>query len=165
MAVAYITAARSTCPRRKVGAVILSQEGHVMSTGYNGVPSGMPHCIDEPCPGAQGKSGEDLDKCIAIHAEQNAIAQCYDVTRAHLLVTTTSPCVSCIKQLIATNITTIVYADHYPHEASEYLWSELDRRMYWYGDHSAFLSGVRMETTGQPPQPKPPIGGRPRYRN
>lgn len=44
MSVALITAKRSTCLRRQVGCVLLNARGHVLSTGYNGVAAGLPHC-------------------------------------------------------------------------------------------------------------------------
>jgi len=71
---AELVSTRATCARRKVGCVLVNSRKHILATGYNGVASGMPHCIDEPCPGANYPSGEGLDKCEAIHAEQNAFA-------------------------------------------------------------------------------------------
>lgn len=41
---ALLTARRGTCLRRQVGCVLLSAKGHVLSTGYNGVAAGQPHC-------------------------------------------------------------------------------------------------------------------------
>ena len=73
MKVAYCFSERSTCARRKVGAVLVDSNFQMLSGGYNGVPSGMTHCIDSPCEGAHAKSGTNLDMCSAIHAEQNAI--------------------------------------------------------------------------------------------
>lgn len=46
MEMAIITAKRSTCLRRSVGCVLLNKRGHVISTGYNGVAAGQPHCND-----------------------------------------------------------------------------------------------------------------------
>lgn len=46
MGLAQLTALRTTCCRRKVGAVLLNKRGHVLSTGYNGVAAGLPHCIE-----------------------------------------------------------------------------------------------------------------------
>ena len=44
MAMAVVTAQRRTCLRRAVGCVLLNAKGHVLSTGYNGVAAGQPHC-------------------------------------------------------------------------------------------------------------------------
>ena len=70
------------------------------ATGYNGNPSGFTHCIDEPCEGSTSKSGTDLDKCQAIHAEQNALLQCKDVYSIDRVYTTLEPCIHCIKLLL-----------------------------------------------------------------
>lgn len=47
MSLVHETARRSTCCRRNVGCVILNGRGHVISTGYNGVAAGLPHCNEE----------------------------------------------------------------------------------------------------------------------
>lgn len=66
---------RSTCNRRQYGAIIVSND-EVISTGYNGSPRGCFNCCDI------GKCfrelnniehGEMYEKCISVHAEQNAI--------------------------------------------------------------------------------------------
>ena len=76
---AELVSERGTCARRKVGCVFVNKKNHVIATGYNRNPSGFIHCIDKNCEGAKSKSGTDLDKCEAIHAEQNALLQCKDV--------------------------------------------------------------------------------------
>ena len=104
---ARLVAERSTCRRRKVGCVLVDSENHVVSTGYNGVPTHFPHCLDVPCEGALAASGESLDKCLAVHAEQNALLQLRsnDVLTAYLTVT---PCVTCSKMLANSHIRRIV---------------------------------------------------------
>lgn len=47
MSLVNATALRSTCCRRNVGCVMLNARGHVVSTGYNGVAAGLPHCNEE----------------------------------------------------------------------------------------------------------------------
>lgn len=44
MEIAFACSKRSTCLRRQVGAVLVNSRGHVLSTGYNGVAAGLPHC-------------------------------------------------------------------------------------------------------------------------
>jgi len=72
---AKVAAERSTCLRRKVGAVVI-RDGIEVSSGYVGSPRGVDHCID------RGKclrrelgipSGERYELCRSVHAEQNAI--------------------------------------------------------------------------------------------
>lgn len=144
MAMAYICALRGTCVRRLVGAVITDEDRHVLSTGYNGVPQKALHCTDSPCPGALQTSGEGLDMCHALHAEQNAIAHCTDLSKARYIYTTTQPCMNCIKQLIATPIRTIVFDQSYPHEEAVALW-KTQGTIYQHEPTSTVLTGLRME--------------------
>ena len=120
MNIALIVAKRSTCARRAVGAVIVDSENRILSTGYNGVPSGVKHCTDSPCSGAHAKSGSGLDACQALHAEQNAIARLTDVRHAHTLYCTTSPCMMCTKLIAATPVQRIVALESYPVSGEEF---------------------------------------------
>lgn len=126
IALCNVTAMRATCARRQVGAVILSEEGHVLSTGYNGVPAGMPHCIDSPCAGACYPSGTGLDACDAIHAEVNAIAHLREPRAAHTMYVTAAPCVACTKVALATGIKRIVFLEDYP-TSGRTLWEKAGR--------------------------------------
>lgn len=107
-----LVASRSTCIRRSVGAIIVDKEGHVLSTGYNGVPRDFDHCIDIPCAGSNDKSG-DTSNCVAVHAEQNALLQCSDLDRAHTIYCSCVPCFVCAKMIANTNIDTIVCVEGY----------------------------------------------------
>src|SRR6056297_646699 len=71
-----LVAERSTCIRRKVGAVIV-KEKRVLATGYNGAPTGLKHCSETGCLREQNNvpSGERHELCRGLHAEQNAIIQ------------------------------------------------------------------------------------------
>lgn len=120
--IAKVAATRSTCSRRAVGAVIVDGSNHILSTGHNGVPSGITHCTDVPCVGSELPSGEGLDLCKAQHAEVNAIAHCRDLQSAFAIFITTSPCMSCAKLIAATHIRRLVYCgDTYNEEAVNYL--------------------------------------------
>ncbi len=73
--IAKVVSSRSTCLRRKYGAVIV-KDRVIVSTGYNGSPSGMTNCIDTgKCTRKELNipSGERYELCEAVHAEQNAI--------------------------------------------------------------------------------------------
>lgn len=137
MELALTTAKRSTCCRRQVGCVLLNSRGHVLSTGYNGVAAGLPHCNDvemvqreremvktypNACPGAFSPSGTNLDGCYAIHAEQNALLQCRDVWEVETCVVTASPCISCCKLLLNTGCQAILFKEEYPHNDARSLW-------------------------------------------
>jgi len=146
MKMASLTAHRSTCCRRNVGAVLLNERGHVLATGYNGVAAGQPHCneiltvprydlgtsmaqISYPnaCSGAYSPSGTNLDGCQAIHAEQNALLQCRDVYAIHTCYVTASPCITCVKLLLNTSCQRIVFLEDYPHSAAKELWEGTGR--------------------------------------
>jgi len=137
MGLATLTAQRSTCLRRAVGCVLLNDRGHVLSTGYNGVAAGQPHCnqhdmfdplgYPHACPGARSASGTNLDGCEAIHAEQNALLQCRDVYTIDTCYVTASPCITCTKLLLNTSCRRIVYSEEYPHTAARSLWETAGR--------------------------------------
>jgi dCMP deaminase len=122
MGLAVLAAGGSTCRRRSVGCVLTDEHNYVLAIGRNGVPSGVPHCIDQPCLGANSPSGESLDLCLAVHAETNAIAQCHDVRNIHTCYTTSSPCIQCAKMLMNTGCSRVVYLHEYPHPAAKDLW-------------------------------------------
>lgn len=119
---AKLVSTRGTCARRKVGCVLVNSRHHVIATGYNGVPSGSPHCTDTPCAGANAPSGKGLELCEAIHAEQNALLQCHDVYSIDTCYCTASPCITCIKLLLNTSCQRIVFISEYPHPQSKVLW-------------------------------------------
>lgn len=112
--VADLIKERGTCQRRKVGCVLVDQYSHIIGTGYNGSAKGTQHCIDIPCEGAKYPSGQGLDKCEAIHAEQNALLQCSDVMRIREVYSTTLPCPHCMKLLMNTSVERIYYIESYP---------------------------------------------------
>ena len=76
MKIAEIVSERSTCLRRKVGAVLV-KEKRILATGYNGAPTGLPHCEEVGCVRQKLNipSGERHELCRGLHAEQNAILQ------------------------------------------------------------------------------------------
>lgn len=109
-----LVSSRSTCGRRAVGAIITDIYGHVLSMGYNGVPSGIDHCIDVPCAGRHGKPGESAhDLCLAVHAEANAILQCQRLDLASVMYCSCSPCFNCAKLIANTEIIRIVCLEEY----------------------------------------------------
>lgn len=75
LGIAKAVAQRSTCLRRKYGCVIVKND-EIISTGYNGSARGEPNCCDvgECWRESNGiPHGEQYEKCVAVHAEQNAI--------------------------------------------------------------------------------------------
>jgi dCMP deaminase len=125
MRIAETVSLRASCPRRKVGCVLVSYQGNILATGYNGPPRHRPHCSDgAPCNGALSKSGEGLDKCAAVHAEQNALLQCGNVEDICAVYTTTKPCVHCVKMLMNTGAKTIYYSEDYPAMDTRAIWND-----------------------------------------
>ncbi len=132
-----LVASRSTCIRRNVGCIMTNKRGHVVATGYNGVASGQPHCIDKEhrCTGAGLPSGQGLDQCQAIHAEQNALLQCKDVYEIETCYVTVSPCITCTKLLMGTSCRRIIFLEEYVHTEAKELWLSSNhdntRPRYW----------------------------------
>jgi dCMP deaminase len=122
----------ASCLGTQVGALIVLKD-RAVSTGYNGTPTGFPNCTDHGCvrchdgwlykQGRQDEmsdpnhvSGAALDRCICVHAEQNAF-----LTAARFgigldgatLYTTVSPCFGCLKEAVQVGIARIVYQRWY----------------------------------------------------
>jgi len=117
MKIAHIVKERSTCLRRKVGAVLV-KDMHILSTGYNGAPKGLPHCSETGCLREKLNipSGQRHELCRGVHAEQNAIIQAavFGVsTRGSTLYVTDFPCSICAKIIINAEIKEIVYDSPY----------------------------------------------------
>jgi dCMP deaminase len=115
---AALVSERSTCLRRKVGAVIVKNK-HILSTGYNGAPKGIEHCEKKGCLREKMgiPSGQRHELCRGLHAEQNAIIQAavYGVTlEGATLYCTNQPCFICAKMIINSGIKKIVISDGYP---------------------------------------------------
>ncbi len=124
MALALVTALRSTCRRRAVGCVFADSFSRVLSTGYNGNARGLPHCIETPCLGVDDLSGNTL-RCEAVHAEQNCALMLRDPMVLHACYTTVSCCESCVKLLLNTGCHRIIFLEEYENEsglAAKKLW-------------------------------------------
>lgn len=121
---ADVVSQRGTCPRRKVGCILVNSLDHIIGTGYNGVARGLHHCEGaHECPGVAMMSGTGLDACQAIHAEQNALLQCRNVQEIEAAFVTVSPCMTCAKLLLNTSCKLIVFRNEYANaEAVKNLW-------------------------------------------
>jgi len=120
MQITQQVARRSTCLRRHVGAVIVKDK-RILSTGYNGAPSGFAHCSETGCmrENLHIPSGERQEICRGLHAEQNAIIQAalhgVSVAGADLFCTH-QPCITCAKMIINAGIKRVICFDSYPDE-------------------------------------------------
>ena len=125
---AQLASKRSTCLRRKVGAVIV-KDRHLLSTGYNGAPKGITHCEKVGCIREKMKipSGQRHELCRGLHAEQNAIIQAalHGVSTDNaILYCTNLPCSICAKMIINAGIKRIVFSGGYPDNMTKDLLSE-----------------------------------------
>ena len=133
----------SYATRSKVGCLIVSEDGQIVSQGYNGMPHGMDNCCEDKvydcvpgkdcrCPDscAKGKDGTCkgcllseqstsytlVTKPEVLHAESNAISKCAkwnSSTDGATCYVTLSPCVECSKLMIQSGIKRVVYKDIY----------------------------------------------------
>lgn len=105
MGMAELTAQRATCARLSVGAV-LTRDGKVLGTGYNGAPAGLPHCQCTP----------EASCTETVHAEGNVVANAAyhgNATAGARLYITHAPCKSCAGLLVNAGISHVCFAQHY----------------------------------------------------
>ena len=116
MEIASVVAKRSTCLRNQVGALFVRNK-RILTTGYNGAPSGLDHCDTVGCAREGVASGTHHGLCRAVHAEQNAIIQAalHGISiEGATLYCTHQPCVLCAKMLINAGIKKIFFKGKYP---------------------------------------------------
>jgi dCMP deaminase len=109
----------SKCVSKQVGAVIV-KDGRILSTGYNGTPTGYQNCCDF-WGGKYTKEHHEWSKTYEIHAEMNAIiwaARKGIAIEDATIYVTLEPCSECSKNLIASGIKRIVYEKSYEHTNS-----------------------------------------------
>ncbi len=139
MKVCSVVATRSTCLRRQVGAILVS-ERRILSSGYNGAPKDLAHCAElGGCYREQMKvpSGERQELCRALHAEQNAIIQAavHGVKLENVTAyCTTMPCVTCAKMLINADVRRIVYETDYPDDLARRMLCEAGVELVRWSD-------------------------------
>jgi len=117
MRISLEVARRSTCLRRKVGAILVSEK-RILATGYNGPPRGLKHCDEVGCVREQQKvpTGMRQELCRGLHAEMNAFLQAasHGVSiEGASLYSTTHPCILCVKMLINAGIERVVIGSDY----------------------------------------------------
>ena len=115
MNIAIEVSRRSTCTRRQIGAIVVSDVGEIKSSGYNGNPRGLPHCHEIGC--IRDKlgipSGTRLETCTAVHAEQNALIQAGTNARRSTMYSTIVPCPICARMILNAQVARVVYIDDY----------------------------------------------------
>lgn len=168
MEIALLASTRSTCLRRKVGAVIV-RDRNIIATGYNGAPSKITHCGEgRDCLRQKLNipSGERHEMCYAVHAEQNAIVQATlngVSTSGATLYCTTQPCLICSKLIIQAHIVRVVFVGEYPDELARQLLSEagielfkIDKFVFYPSNTIQSTDTIQQPKLTPPPKPIPP---------
>jgi dCMP deaminase len=137
MKIAEDVATRSTCLRRAVGALIVKDK-RILTTGYNGVPTGITHCTEETCLRIKYNipSGERHELCRGLHAEQNAIIQAayHGVSiKDAVIYVTHQPCSICTKMLINSGIKKFIFRHPYRDPLAEEMLRETDIELQVFG--------------------------------
>jgi dCMP deaminase len=133
MDIARTVGTRANCTGSRVGAVLVA-DNRIISTGFNGTPSGFPNCLDGGCvrcrDRALAKAGridemadkslatgpKQLDICICVHAEANALlsaARAGTRTEGTALYSTYKPCFTCLKEAIQAGVERVVFLNDY----------------------------------------------------
>lgn len=121
LSIARTVATRSSCVRRRVGALIVVDKA-IIATGYNGTPMGVKNCADGGCPrcASDAPPGAGYDTCVCVHAEQNAIvlaARHGNATNGGVLYATLRPCFGCTKESIQAGLRELVYDEPFEYGA------------------------------------------------
>lgn len=138
--IALVVGERATCQRHHMGALAV-RDKHILSTGYNGAPSGLADCLKLGClRNEKGiPSGKQHEICRAVHAEQNVIIQAalHGVSiKGSTIYCTHTPCVLCAKMLVNAQIERFVSFGKYADDEFLKLFKE---------------AGIRFEMKSMPP--------------
>ncbi len=126
--IASVVAERATCRRHHIGAVAV-RDKHILTTGYNGAPSGLNDCLELGCLRDEMNipSGERHEICRGIHAEQNVIIQAalHGISlEGSTIYVTHTPCVLCAKMLVNAKIKRFVSFGSYNDSAFTQMFRE-----------------------------------------
>jgi dCMP deaminase len=145
---AKLVSSRATCPRRRIGAVLV-RDHRILATGYNGSVRGAPHCDDVGCLLIQN---DNRQSCVrTVHAEMNALLQCALTGVSSLgatLYSTDFPCIVCAKALVQAGIKRIIYLKDYPDKNSANLLKEAGIELFrgvGQGDDYILIEGDPFE--------------------
>lgn len=133
LSLAETVSQRATCSRLSVGAVV-ARGGRVISTGYNGAPSGEPHCEHDA----------DASCTVSVHAEVNALvfAARHGVsTEGAQFYVTHAPCYPCAGLLINAGIDAVYFRHHYKDKTG--LDRLVDAEVLVWGGYAPVRSGTQ----------------------
>ena len=128
MNITRLVAERSTCSRRKVGAIAVKNK-RILATGYNGAPRGIRDCLEIGCLREQLgiPSGQRHELCRGLHAEQNVIVQAavHGISlEGATIYCTHQPCLICTKMLLNCGVASVLYLSPYPDPMAEEMFAE-----------------------------------------
>ncbi|KAF9406093.1 Deoxycytidine monophosphate (dCMP) deaminase [Podila epigama] len=116
MYLANLAARRSNCMKRRVGCVLV-REKRVIATGYNGTPKNLTNCNDGGCNrcNAATPCGKGLDRCLCMHAEENALLEAgrERVGQGSTIYCNTCPCLGCAIKIVQVGVSEVVYSESY----------------------------------------------------
>lgn len=118
---AQVVSRRADCRRRQHGAVIVTSDNRVASTGYNGAAAGRPGCLSGACPRGllsydelqtMASYDEGPGRCISIHAEQNALLYSnWERIQGGTIYITGEPCPTCRRLIDGSGLRRVVWPD------------------------------------------------------
>ena len=147
MEMAHVVSKRSTCLRRKVGAILVKDK-HILSTGYNGAPKGFKHCLEVGCLRKDQNipSGERHELCRGLHAEQNVIIQAavFGISiKNSVLYCTNTPCVVCVKMLINAGVDEVIFEGDYPDKLAKTMLNESKIKIRNFNNNKTYLESKK----------------------
>ena len=119
MRIAYVTAERGSCLRKRVGALVVrDSDKRIIAGGYNGAPRGLPDCLTAGC---DLRVIDGRESCVrTLHAESNALDLCGRIhDEPHTLYTTVIPCRNCALRIIQHGIARVVYHEYYESQGTK----------------------------------------------
>jgi dCMP deaminase len=135
MQIAHLVATRATCPRRSVGAIVV-KEKHIVATGYNGAPAGLPHCPPDGDKNEWPKGCLISGHCMrSLHAEQNCLLQAAKIgvqCAGATMYVTCQPCNTCAKMIINAGVDRVIYEGDYPDDFSLELFRDSGLEVFRY---------------------------------
>ena len=105
----------SSCTRRQVGAILTTSDNEIITTGYNGTPSGVLNCNEGGCLRCNNDnipSGVGYEYCLCVHGEHNAIlsaAKQGKSVKGAILYISDRPCLQCLKIIAQCQIETVYF--------------------------------------------------------
>lgn len=159
----------AACLGSRVGAVLV-RDDRIISTGYNGTPAGMPNCdeTEKGCQRCQDRywekegepdkmsdpehtAGKSLDRCLCVHAEQNALltaARFGIAVEGATIYTTLSPCFTCLKGAVQSGIRRVVFETEYEAGYNERIADQYELMVDYLMDHGGRYSFELLGGTG-----------------